>query len=184
MFNVQNCKIPGCFLLTPKVFKDDRGVFIKNFNQSDYEKLGLNGLFLEDFYTSSKKNVIRGMHFAKPPSDHIKTISCVEGTIFDVLIDLRLGSPTYGVSETLELAGAFPQILYAPIGIAHGFCSLTDNSIVQYKVSKLFCPEDDIGIHWDSIGIDWPTKQPIISSKDTKLPRFSDFKSPFNFEHK
>ena len=130
MYNVQNCKISGCFLLTPKVFKDDRGDFIKNFSKSGYEELGLHSVFWEDFYTLSKKDVIRGMHFAKPPSDHVKTISCVTGTIFDALVDLRLGSPTYGVSETLVLTGDKPQILYAQIGVAHGFCSLTNLSSV------------------------------------------------------
>lgn len=182
MFDIQKCKIPGCFLLSLGLFEDKRGTFIKNFNKSCYEEHGLNTEYLEDFYTSSKKNVIRGLHFAKPPSHHVKTITCIQGTIFDVLVDLRIGSKFYGDFEVFELSGTKPQTLYAPVGIAHGFCAFTNNAIVQYKVSKKYRHEDDIGIHWDSIGINWPTKKPIVSLRDKNLPSFSNFQSPFKFK--
>jgi dTDP-4-dehydrorhamnose 3,5-epimerase len=172
-------QINGCFELQPKIFDDLRGSFVKIFNEIEFDKLGLETIFKEQYYSISKKNVIRGMHFQLPPFDHVKLVSCLQGAVFDVVIDLRLGSPTYGQSQTFELTADKANSIYIPKGMAHGFCTLSDEAILMYNVSTEYEPEYDSGILWKSIDLSWPTQNAILSVRDNALVPFDKFISPF-----
>lgn len=179
MFEIKTTRLPGCFELQPKAFEDSRGRFVKVFNAQTFTDFGLETVFVEEYYSTSKKNVIRGMHFQIPPMDHIKLVYCAQGAVLDVVIDLRIGSPTYKQSNILEISAAKANSLYIPKGMAHGFCSLTDQSILVYKVSTTYAPAHDSGILWHSVGVDWPAKQPILSARDQSFSPLTNFVSPF-----
>jgi len=171
--------IPGVFLIKPKTFFDERGSFIKHFNSSEFEARGLISSFHEDFFSISKKDVIRGFHFQVPPFDHAKVVYCSQGKVFDVLLDLRVDSPTYQNTETFFLDAKDYKALYIPSGVAHAFASLEDNSLVMYKVSSGHSPEHDKGIRWNSADVRWPVAKPVISERDSSFPTLESFKSPF-----
>ena len=174
-------QIDGCFELQASILDDARGRFVKIFNESEFESVELETVFKEQYYSVSKKNVIRGMHFQLPPFDHVKLVSCLRGTVFDVVIDLRVGSPTYGKSETFELSADKANSIYIPKGMAHGFCSLSDEAILVYNVSTEYAPEYDSGILWNSIDISWPIQDAILSVRDHAFIPFDKFVSPFSY---
>ncbi len=121
------------------------------------------------------------MHFQIPPKSHFKMMYCINGKVLDVIIDLRLGSPTYLKVVHSILNGKNPEVIFLPPGIAHGFLSLKQNSIMMYKVTTSHSPEHDYGVRWDSINFSWPINNPIISYRDSQLPRLSEFVTPFVF---
>ena len=172
-------QISGCFELQPNIFDDARGRFVKIFNQDDFENSGLEIRFPEQYYSVSKKNVIRGMHFQLPPCDHAKLVCCVQGAVFDAVIDLRIGSPTYGHAETFELTADKANSIYIPKGMAHGFCTLSDEAILMYSVSSVYSAECDSGIQWNSGDIAWPIQDPILSARDQSFVPLDQFISPF-----
>ena len=133
----------------------------------------------EEFFSTSAKDVLRGMHFQIPPHAHQKLIYCVNGKVLDVLLDLRQCSPTYGRSISLELSAANRHVLYIPVGFAHGFLSMEDQSCLVYKTDAVHAPLHDAGIRWDSFGFAWPSDAPLISGRDLAHPAFSEFHSPF-----
>lgn len=133
----------------------------------------------EEFFSTSSKDVLRGMHFQTPPHAHQKLIYCITGRVLDVLLDLRRSSPTYGQSIALELSAANRHVLFVPVGFAHGFLSLEDHSCLVYKTDAVHAPQHDAGIRWDSFGFDWPADSPLISGRDLTHPEFSEFRSPF-----
>lgn len=169
-------------VLLPKLFDDSRGRFIKTFHTGLFEELGLPVDWREEFYSISKKGVIRGMHYQSPPEDHHKMIYCLSGRVLDVILDLRDGSPTYGSHVTFEISAEKGEIIIIPSGFAHGFCTLSDETIMQYKVSSIYSPEHDTGVLWNSFGCAWPYDQPIISDRDTKFPPLSSVNPPFKYE--
>jgi dTDP-4-dehydrorhamnose 3,5-epimerase/CDP-3, 6-dideoxy-D-glycero-D-glycero-4-hexulose-5-epimerase len=169
--NLQTFQIP-CFL-------DERGAFQKLFHASDFAQNNFPCEIRETFFTVSKKNVLRGMHFQLPPAAHIKLVSCLSGKILDVLLDVRKKSPTYGKFITLELSDENLLGVAVPIGIAHGFLVLSDSATVHYQTSHEHSPQNDSGIRWDSFGMSWPTLHPIISTKDAALKTLQEFQSPF-----
>lgn len=172
----------GLYIIKPKIFKDERGMFVKVFQEQVFKELGLLSNFKETFYSISKKNVIRGMHFQIPPFDHAKLVYVVEGKILDVILDIRKNSPTYGRCISLELSGRNKKAIYIPSGFAHGFIVKTDSAIVVYMQTTIYSPEYDKGIRWDSFGIDWGIKNPIISERDGNFPSLDRFKSPFVYK--
>ncbi len=178
-FLIKNTKIHGCFELIPNVVKDERGSFVKIFHKIVFEKYGLNTNFVEDYYSISYNRVLRGLHFQLPPMDHIKMVYCIDGKVFDVVVDLRVGSPTYGDFEVFELDSEKSNIIYIPKGLAHGFYVLSEKAIMVYKVSTVYSPQHDTGILWNSVDIPWPDENPIISKRDSEFIHFKDFKSPF-----
>ena len=182
MFEIKPTKLAGCFELQPKIFEDARGHFVKVFQTQAFVEHGLETNFVEEYYSVSSKNVIRGMHFQMPPMEHVKVVYCVHGSVLDVVVDLRIGSPTYGQSIVLELSSTKANSLYIPTGMAHGFCALSDQSIMLYKVSTLYSPSNDTGIRWNSIGLVWPTNEPILSARDQDFEPFDQFVSPFRYE--
>ncbi len=172
----------GLFVIQSNVFADQRGVFIKTFHKKFFEDNGLESDFRESFFSISKKNVIRGMHFQLPPDDHVKLVYCAKGEILDVVVDIRKNSPTYGKFFSIDLTESNGKIMYIPKGFAHGFKSLTDNSVVVYMTTKEYSPENDAGIRWDSFGFNWKVENPIISQRDKSFLPLKEFNSPFIYE--
>ena len=171
--------VQGCFELQATVHKDARGRFIKIFHAPAFEKMGLNSEFSEDYYSVSKKGVMRGLHFQSPPDEHDKLVCCLEGEVFDAVLDLRKKSKTYGKHFTLKLGAGKGNMLYIPKGCAHGFYALSAKALMLYKTSTVYAPEKDAGILWNSAGIRWPGGKPALSPRDASLPALADFKSPF-----
>ena len=173
-------KISGCYELLPIQRSDSRGVFIKTFNYSLFREHGLHFDLKEQFFSYSSRGVIRGMHFQVPDMHNDKIVFCPQGEIFDVIVDMRVDSPTYGEHVSFVLSPKKNNCIYIPEGVAHGFQSLQDNSIVIYNVSSEYSADHDDGIMYDSIGIDWPIKNSItISERDKTFKTFNDFNSPF-----
>lgn len=170
--------LPGCFLLQPKKFEDQRGSFVKTYHEDLCEVLGVKLEIREEFFSISHKNVLRGMHFQLPPHDHDKLVYCTRGVVLDVLLDLRKGE-NYGGVATAELSEDNSCLVFIPKGIAHGFVALTDQTLMMYKTSTVHVPEFDGGVRWDSFKFDWGVNQPILSARDQQHTTFGDFISPF-----
>jgi len=169
----------GCFEIIPKVFKDNRGCFVKTFHEHIFLDSGIDFIAKEEFYSTSKKNVFRGLHFQLPPAAHNKLVYCAKGQVLDFLVDLRKKSSSYGKSLSIDLSEDNGRILYIPVGIAHGFLSLSDDSLMVYKTDHVYSPEADTGILWSTCNLALPSQDLIISDRDQKLESLSDFKSPF-----
>lgn len=182
MIELKPSKISGCFELQPRVIEDARGRFVKVFHEQAFKTQGLETNFAEEYYSVSHKNVVRGLHFQRPPMDHVKMVYCVAGEVMDVVVDLRVGSPTYGQCELFELSAAKANSVYIPKGMAHGFCVLSQQAIMVYKVSSIYSPEHDAGILWSSADIPWPTTDAILSVRDESFPKLDQFESPFRYE--
>ncbi len=171
---------PGTFVLQPKVFEDARGDFVKTYHAGLFRELGIAFTPAEEFFSTSKRDVVRGMHFQLPPHDHAKLVYCVRGRVRDVLLDLRTASPNYGQAVAIELSRENHKQIYIPAGVAHGFLSLEDDSVMVYKTSTVHAPSHDAGIRWDSFGFCWGIDNPpIISGRDSTFPGLGDFHSPF-----
>jgi dTDP-4-dehydrorhamnose 3,5-epimerase len=175
-------KITGCFEIKHKVRNDNRGKLVKTFQAKTFQEFGLHSNFPEVYYSVSKKNVLRGLHFQVPDQHHIKIVLCLVGRILDAVVDLRVGSPTFGEHILLELSHEKANMLYVPEGCAHGFYTLTDNSVFLNQTSTMYSQKHDAGIRWDSCGIDWQKKDPIISAKDKTLIEFESYNSPFRYQ--
>jgi dTDP-4-dehydrorhamnose 3,5-epimerase len=171
--------LPSAFLIQGRPWRDHRGTFQKTVHREFFEKHGLEWSFAEQFFTTSGKDVVRGMHFQAPPHDHVKLIYCTHGSATDVLLDLREGSSTYGKCAEVSLNAGDGKTIYIPKGIAHGFRSLEKDTTIQYCVSTSHQPEADKGIRWDSIPYDWKIAEPVLSERDRALPAFAEFKTPF-----
>lgn len=171
--------IPGMAELIVDCSEDDRGRFAKVYRQSLFSGAGLETSFVEQYYTTSAQGVIRGLHFQEPPSDHVKVVYCSSGAVVDVVVDLRVGSPVYGIPHALELSYARANALYLPQGVAHGFCTPYGPATLNYMVSTEYDPSADAGVRWDSIGFDWPVEDPILSERDRGFVALGDYASPF-----
>lgn len=169
----------GTFVIEPRTLRDERGSFVKTFHKGDFANLGWSGSWAEEFYSVSSKNVVRGMHFQTPPHAHDKLVYCVAGSVLDVLLDLRTQSATFGQYFSIELDSSKPRLLLIPAGIAHGFLSLKEESLMVYKTTAVYAQENDAGIRWDSFDFNWPITSPIISARDRAFPRLGEFTSPF-----
>lgn len=181
----QDAGMPGLRLYSPKVFKDDRGYFLESYNQAVFEAQGLSCAFVQDNHALSRsKGVLRGLHFQLPPKAQTKLVRVTRGQALDVVVDLRVGSPTYGQWRSFLLTGENFLQLYVPKGFAHGYLTLTPDVEFLYKVDELYAPDHDCGIIWNDpdLGVEWGASDPVLSPKDEKLGRFKDFKSPFVFE--
>lgn len=170
--------IEGCFLFrfNPR-FEDERGVFVKPLHLDFLKQHGVEFECRESFISFSKHNVLRGMHFQIPPHDHAKVVSCLDGEIFDVVVDLRPESKTYQKAISFRLKGPSGEALYIPSGCAHGFQVLSkDGAWVAYYTSREHHAESDRGILWSSVPIDWPLDQPVVSGRDQKFPNMNEGK--------
>ena len=173
--------IPGCYEIRTKVLRDDRGVFVKTLHRETFVRLGLEWRFAEEYYSVSRRGVLRGLHFQTPPRDLVKMVYCLEGEVLDAFVDLRKGSPTFGRHQTLSLTAEIANTVYLPAGLAHGFYVTSPRATLLYKVTQAYSPEHDKGVRWDSAGIPWPDDRPVVSSRDAGFPPLSDFKTPFVF---
>jgi dTDP-4-dehydrorhamnose 3,5-epimerase len=173
--------LPGVQILKPPVFHDARGEFVKTFHESLLADLGIAINLKEEFFSTSNAGVIRGMHFQIPPYDHQKIVYCIQGSVIDVVLDLRTNSPTYGRFAAFELSALNRHIVSIPTGFAHGFLSLEDHSTLIYKTDREHSPSHDAGVLWNGFGYNWPlgAKAPIISKRDSDFPRLEDLSNPF-----
>ncbi|WP_207655338.1 dTDP-4-dehydrorhamnose 3,5-epimerase family protein [Clostridium vincentii] len=159
-------ELEGVYIIKNHVFNDLRGTFTKIYNEDLFNKFSICTDFKESYYTVSKKDVIRGMHFQKPPCDHNKLVYVPKGKITDVILDLRQSSRTYKKFISIELSDSNGYSVYIPKGLAHGFKSLMDDTIVVYQVSTVYNLEGDSGVRWDSFGMRWDILNPIMSDRD------------------
>ena len=180
--------IEGVFIIKPRVFGDARGYFFESYSKREFEEKVGKVDFVQDNESMSKKGVMRGLHFQRPPFSQSKLVRCVKGSVLDVAVDIRKGSPTYGKHVAVELTEDNHLQFFIPKGFAHGFVVLSDVAVFQYKCDNFYHPEADGGISIpdDSLGIDWKisTQNAILSEKDTKHPLLKDFDSPFDFNDK
>jgi dTDP-4-dehydrorhamnose 3,5-epimerase len=174
--------LPGAFIVRPRVLTDARGSFVKTFHEPSFANRGLRTDWTEEFQSSSRRGVIRGMHFQTPPADHAKLVFCSAGSVLDVIVDLRCGSPTYGEHRSLTLHAEQGTGIYIPTGCAHGFLSLSDTSTMYYKVTSVHAPTCDAGIAWDGFGFVWPVEGPLLSERDRGHPPLAAFVSPFAYD--
>ena len=179
--------LPGLLSLIPRQFRDARGSFTETYNERTFAVAGITANFVQDNQSfSAKRGTIRGLHFQLPPAAQAKLVRVLRGSVYDVAIDLRVGSPTYGHWDGLTLTAERGEQLFAPRGFAHGFCTLETGTVVAYKVDQFYAPESDSGLIWNdpALGIEWPVTadEVMLSEKDLKLGRFADFVSPFKYE--
>ncbi|GAA4459231.1 dTDP-4-dehydrorhamnose 3,5-epimerase family protein [Rurimicrobium arvi] len=166
-------------LLDMPCFSDNRGRFVKTFNDTAFQDQGINFRLKESYFSVSAKDVIRGMHFHLPPHDHDKVVFCPYGAILDVIVDLRSASPEYGKTYSQVLSAENNRAFFIPRGFAHGFKSLEEGSVTYYLVSGEYVASADEGIAFDSIGFDWACENPVLSDRDRNFLPFAAFRSPF-----
>ena len=176
--NISEKKIKGVFEITLTSINDERGFFMRSYDQKIFEYFNIDRKWVQENHSrSEKKGIIRGLHFQYPQFAEAKLIRCTRGAIFDVYVDLRKNSPTFGKWESLEMTEQNRKMLFLPRGIAHGFCTLTEISEVVYKVDNYYNKDHESGIIWKDadLKINWPTDNPIVSAKDSKLPTLKEF---------
>ena len=178
--------MPSVQLIRPKRHGDSRGWFTEVYSVPAFSALGISETFVQDNHSlSAPAFTLRGLHFQSPPRGQAKLIRCIRGRIFDVAVDVRRGSPTYGQWAGTELSAENGHQLFVPIGFAHGLLTLEPDCEVTYKCSDTYAPDADGGIAWDSVGIDWPIPAGValeLSDKDKRLPTLADFDSPFAYD--
>jgi len=172
-------------LIEPQLFFDARGFFVESYNKKDFYAAGIIAEFVQENHSKSQKGVLRGLHFQYPHSQG-KLVRILKGSIYDVVVDIRTGSPTYGMQIGVTLTEKSPKMLFVPLGFAHGFLVLENNTEVMYKVTDWYYPQGDAGLLWNdpALKISWPLKEygieePILSEKDSHHPKLSELKSPF-----
>ena len=167
--------------IEPRRHADERGFFAETYSRRRYAEMGIDVEFVQDNHSLSHAvGTLRGLHFQAPPAAQGKLVRCGRGAIFDVAVDIRRGSPTYGKWEGHELTAENGHLLYVPVGFAHGFVTLEPDSEIVYKCTDYYAPETEGAVRWDSCGIDWPLSvDPTLSDKDAIAPALADFDSPF-----
>lgn len=180
--DIEPTDLEGVLILTPKRFEDDRGFFSESWNQRTMKDLGLHYVWVQDNHSLSRyTGTLRGLHFQAPPYAQAKLVRCGRGALYDVAVDIRVGSPTYGQWLGVELTADNGRQLLIPEGFLHGFITRRPDTEILYKCSNYYAPDCDGAVHFDSLGIDWPgmDNAPVISPKDADAQVFSAFDSPF-----
>jgi dTDP-4-dehydrorhamnose 3,5-epimerase len=168
-------RLPGVLIIEPNVFEDNRGFLLETYHHRKYAEAGIGIPFVQDNHSHSRKGTLRGLHYQlRHPQD--KLVYVVTGEIFDVAVDIRHGSSTFGHWAGVTLSQENKRQIFLPKGFAHGFCVLSETADVIYKCSDFYTPGDDLGIYWadPDIGIEWPVKDPVLSEKDTRNPRLKE----------
>lgn len=180
-FKFQQLEIPDVVLIDAQPFEDERGFLIESYKRSAFSANGIHDAFVQDNYSHSRRGVLRGLHYQQHPKAQAKLVTVLNGEIFDVAVDIRRGSPTHGRWVGKTLAAKDCRLLYIPVGFAHGFCVLSEEADVLYKVTAEYAPELDRGVIWNDpdIGIRWPIDDPTVSLKDAKLPAFKSSGNDF-----
>ena len=179
-FEFKRLEIPDVILIEPKIFKDERGFFMETYKKEDFdEKAGIKGEFVQENYSKSKRGVLRGLHYQKKPYAQAKIVRCVRGIIYDVAVDLRKNSPTFGKYVGVILSEDNRYQLYIPGGCAHGFLVLSDAAEVIYKVDNVYAPDHEGGLIWNDpdVNVKWPSDNPILSEKDKRWPTLRELKN-------
>ncbi len=176
--------IPDLVILEPKVFEDERGFFFESYNKAALAAHGIEIDFIQDNHAKSGAHVLRGLHFQKPPMDQTKLVRVTRGAVYDVAVDLRRGSPTYGRWFGVTLSAANFRQLLVPRGFAHGYLTLEPDTEFLYKVDNLYAPNLDGGVIWNDpeLAIEWPVETPLLSAKDRELPRAADMEPVFEYK--
>ena len=172
---IKTTSLDGVLIIEPDIFRDNRGFFLETFNQNRYAEYGIARTFVQDNLSFSVKGTLRGLHFQNQ-HPQAKLVQAITGEVFDVAVDIRPGSDTFGRWEGIHLSDQNKRQLFIPEGFAHGFCVLSDTAHFLYKCTDFYTPEDEGGIIWSDpdIAIDWPIKKPIVSDKDNQFPRLSE----------
>jgi dTDP-4-dehydrorhamnose 3,5-epimerase len=175
-FTFSKLLIPDVLLITPRVFEDTRGFFFESYKASGFHAFGIEEDFVQDNHSRSSRGVLRGLHFQTPPHAQGKLVRVVIGTVWDVAVDLRRSSATFGRWVGAELSAENHEMLYIPPGFGHGFVTLSDTADFVYKCTTEYAPDNDAGVRWDdpSIGIEWPLSSVLVSEKDKQLPLLAD----------
>ena len=183
-FKFERLEIPEILLIEPMVFRDDRGFFMETYKKNDFKEFGIDNYFIQENHSLSTKGTLRGLHYQKEPMAQGKLVRVIKGKIFDVGVDIRKNSPTYGKYASRVLSSENRLMLYIPEGFAHGFCVLSDEAEVMYLTTEVYSSECDRGIIWNDceLAIDWPIQNPIVSEKDANQPTLRD--ADINFEYK
>lgn len=179
---IRPLKLSGTYEIRLQPRGDERGYFMRVYDSETFRANDLATLWVQENQAfSSRKGVVRGLHFQRPPSAETKLVRVVRGAVFDAFVDLRQGSTSYGQWDAVELTSQNQNALYIPRGFAHGYCTLSDESLVLYKVDSCYTPDAEGGIRWNDpdLAIPWPVENPLVSAKDSKWPLFRDFRTPF-----
>ena len=167
--------LAGLLIIEPKVFGDERGFFLETWSQKRYQEMGINVDFVQDNLSFSRHGVLRGLHFQNPQAQG-KLVYVLQGEVFDVAVDIRKGSPTFGLWHGVVLSGENKRQFWVPAGFAHGFCVTSETALFAYKCTKLYAPTHEKSIRWDdpALAIDWPVTEPQVSDKDRLAPLLAD----------
>jgi dTDP-4-dehydrorhamnose 3,5-epimerase len=178
---IEHTSIEGLRIITPKVFEDERGYFFESYNAKIFQENGIHTHFVQDNQSLSQKNVLRGLHFQNPPYAQGKLVRVIKGSVLDVVVDIRKESPTYGKHFAIEISEKNKKQLWIPVGFAHGFLTLEDNTIFSYKCTNYYHKESEGSVLWNdsSLRIDWGIQNPILSAKDITATPFDQFESLF-----
>jgi len=175
---IQARKLTGVYEITPLPKFDQRGFFMRTYDEELFKQYGLDRHWVQENHSRSERSgIIRGLHFQFPPFAETKLIRCIKGTIWDIFVDLRKGSPTFGQWDALEISEDNKKMVFIPRGFAHGFCTISDVSEVVYKVDNWYSAKNEGGLLWcdSDLNIEWPVKQPILSAKDNINMKLADF---------
>lgn len=172
---VRTTSLPGVLVVQPKVFGDARGFFVETWAEARYRAAGIAGPFVQDNISRSARHTLRGLHLQHPHGQG-KLVSVVEGSVLDVAVDVRAGSPTFGQHVAVALSSEDHRQLWIPAGFAHGFCVTSEHAVFAYKCTDTYHQEAELGVAWDdpALGIPWPTREPILSARDRAHPRLAD----------
>lgn len=173
--HVSSCELAGLLIIEPKVFGDARGFFLESWNERRYAEVGIGERFVQDNFSFSRRGILRGLHFQNPTAQG-KLVSVMQGEVFDVAVDIRVGSPTFGRWHGLRLSGEDKRQFYIPPGFAHGFAVLSEGALFHYKCTEFYSPENERAVRWNDpdLQIEWPIESPILSSKDAAAPLLRD----------
>lgn len=176
----ENTPIEGLVILHPQVFEDERGWFFESYNADKFAAFGISTAFMQDNHSRSSRGTLRGLHFQTMPGQ-AKLIRCTRGNIWDVAVDIRLGSPTLGLWHAVELSEENRKQVFMPVGFAHGFCVLSEFAEVQYKCSSVYHGPTEAGIAWDDpdLNVKWPVSQPLLSKRDLGNQSFRQYQAQF-----
>lgn len=173
--------LDGLLLITPRIFSDSRGYFYESYNEETFSRNNLDMKFMQDNESCSSKHVLRGLHYQHPPFEQGKLVRVLQGSVLDIMVDIRRNSPTYGKYEKVVLSAANKLMLWIPPGFAHGFLSLENDTVFLYKCTHTYHKESESGIIWNDpdLAIDWGVDNPLVSEKDLELPPFSAIDTRF-----
>ena len=182
-FRFTPTEISGVMIVEPRVFRDERGFFIETYKRSEFAAHGITDVFVQGNWSRSSKGTLRGLHYQKDPKGQGKLVGAMAGEIFDVIVDIRKGSPNYGKWLGVTLASKSHKMLYVPRGFAHGFCVVSEAADVVYMATAEYAPDCEAGICWNDpdLGIEWPIADPNLSRRDQNLPRLRDADNNFGY---